>query len=83
MCLQVHVWYTSIGLITNDDKTAYKEWPSSVVPGQQPFPQHQQDKGADRGLEETKHEHASIHINGAVVERVKSFKFLDVQITKN
>jgi hypothetical protein len=28
-------------------------------------------------------EHASIHIDRAVVERVESFKFVGVQITKN
>ena len=35
---------------------------------------------ADRGLQETAGEHAPTHIDGAAVERVKSFKFLGVHI---
>ena len=45
-----------LGLITNDDETAYTEevrGPGSVVPGQQPTLQRQQDKGAHHGLWET------------------------------
>ncbi|KAI3357172.1 hypothetical protein L3Q82_015631 [Scortum barcoo] len=45
---------TVIGLITSDDKTAYREVrgqrPDILVPGQQPPSQRQQNKGADRGL---------------------------------
>ncbi|KAI3352074.1 hypothetical protein L3Q82_020887, partial [Scortum barcoo] len=47
---------TVIGLITGDDETAYREVrgqsPDILVPGQQPPSQHQQNKGADRGLQE-------------------------------
>jgi hypothetical protein len=44
---------TVVGLITENDETAYKgggQRPGCVVPGQQPLPQCEQDKGADRGL---------------------------------
>ena len=43
------------GLITNNDKTAYREEvkrPGLVVPGQQPLSQRDQDKGDDCGLQE-------------------------------
>ena len=43
---------TLVGLITDNDDTTYRE-EVSVVPRQQPLPQCQQDKGADRGLQET------------------------------
>ena len=41
-------WY---GLITDNDKTAYRE-EVRALPGQQSLPQHEQDKEADRGLQE-------------------------------
>ena len=50
-----------------------------MVLGQQPLPQCEQDKVADLGL----HEKAPINIDGAVVERVESFKFLGVHITND
>ena len=53
----------------------------SVVPGQQPLPQCEQDKGADRGLQEKVDQTTPINIDGAVVERIESFKCLDVHIT--
>ncbi|KAI3368245.1 hypothetical protein L3Q82_007965 [Scortum barcoo] len=43
------------GLITSDDETAYQRGgrsPDILVTGQQPPSQHQQNKGADRGLQE-------------------------------
>ncbi|KAI3360669.1 hypothetical protein L3Q82_002534 [Scortum barcoo] len=46
---------TIISLITDDDETAYREEaqsPDILVPGQQPPSQRQQNKGADRGLQE-------------------------------
>jgi hypothetical protein len=43
----------------------------------QPTKQHQQNKGDDRRFQE----HTPIHIEGTVVEKVESFKFLDVHIT--
>ena len=71
-----------VGLITDDDETAYREEVRdlAVVPGQQPPPQRQQDKGADRELGA---EHVPIHIDRAVVERAESFKFFGVHITKD
>jgi hypothetical protein len=73
-----------VGLITDNNETAYREGgqrPGSVVTGQQPLPQREQDKGAHRGLQERRADHALIHIEEAVRERFKSFKFLDVHIT--
>ena len=55
--------------------------PGSVVPGQQPLPQREQEKFDDCRQQEKEAEHALIHIDGAVVERVESFKFLGVHTT--
>jgi hypothetical protein len=52
-----------------------------VVPGQQPLPQRDQNKGDDCGLQEKRTEQAPILIDGAAVEQVESFKFLGVHIT--
>ena len=53
---------TVVGLITDNDETAYgrrsQTWP--VVPGQQPHPQCDQDKGDDCGLQE-KEDRARTH----------------------
>ena len=38
--------------ITNNDEKAYMERSGSVVPGQQPLSQREQDKVADCGLQE-------------------------------
>jgi hypothetical protein len=46
------------------------------VPGQQPFPQRDQEKADDCELQEKEG-----IINGAVVEHVESLKFLGVHIT--
>ena len=46
---------TVVGLITNNDETAYREEVrhlGRVMLGQQPLPQHDQDKGDDCGLQE-------------------------------
>jgi hypothetical protein len=66
---------TVVGLITDNDETAYREEvrPGSVMPGQQPLPQCEQDTGDDRGLQEKVGRTGPI--NGAVVESVESFKF--------
>ena len=53
------------------------------MPGQQPLPQCEQDKGADRGLQEKAGRTGTININGAVVEQLESFKFLGVHITND
>jgi hypothetical protein len=47
---------TAVGLITNDDETAYREEVRALgvwCLGKQPLTQSQQNKGADRGLQET------------------------------
>ena len=63
-----------VGLITDNNEIAYREEVRDLaVPGQQPLPQHEQDKGAYRGLQEGEQaEQAPINIDGAVVERVES-----------
>ena len=43
---------TVVGLITDNDETAYRERRGRVVPGQQTLPQRDQDKGDDCGLQE-------------------------------
>ena len=45
---------TVVGLITDNDETAYREdvRAGRVVPGQQPLLQCEEDKGADCGLQE-------------------------------
>ena len=40
-----------VGLLTDSLKGGGQR-PGSEVPGQQPLPQREQDKGADRGLQE-------------------------------
>ena len=73
---------TAVGLITDNDETAYREevrdlivWcqdnnlPLNVI------------KTKDCGLQEKRTEHAPILIDGAAVEEVESFKFLGVHIT--
>ena len=45
----------------------------SVVSGKQPLTQYQQNKGDDRGLQETA-PYLPIHIEGTAVEKVESFK---------
>jgi hypothetical protein len=65
-----------VGLITDNDETAYREEVRDLmVQGQQPLPQCDQDKEAGRGLQEN-----AGRTGGAVVERVESFKFLGVHI---
>jgi hypothetical protein len=51
------------------------------VPGQQPLPQHDRDKGDDCGLQEKEDRAHPILINRAAVKQVESFKFLGVHIT--
>ena len=67
-----------VGLITNDNEAAYREEVRDLAL----LPQRQQDKGDDRGLQEMEGRARPIHINGAVMELVKRFKFLSVQIIK-
>ena len=72
-------------MITYDDETAYREEVSDLA-------LWCQDNKLSLNVSKTKElivdhrerraEHAPIHIDGAVVEQVNSFKFLDVHITK-
>jgi hypothetical protein len=55
--------------------------PGRVVPGQQPLPQCDQDKGDNCDYRKRRTKHTPILIDGAVVEQVESFKFLGVHIT--
>jgi hypothetical protein len=74
-----------VGLITNDDETAYREEVRDLAVWCQ-------DNNLSLNVGKTKElivdyrkrraEHAPIHIDGAVVERVDSFKFLSVHIAK-
>jgi hypothetical protein len=73
-----------VGLITDNDETAYREEVRDLAVWCQ-------DNNLSLNMSKTKElivdyrkkreEHTPIHINGAVVERVESFKFLGVHIT--
>ena len=75
---------TVVGLITDNNKTAYREEVRDLVVWCQ-------DNNLSLNLSKTKEmivdyrkrraDHAPIHIDGAVVEQVESFKFLGVHIT--
>ena len=70
---------TVVGLITDNDETAYRQVTDLAV--------WCQDNNLSLNMElivdyrKGRAEHTPIHINGAVVERVDSFKFLGVHIT--
>ena len=75
---------TVVGLITDNDETAYREEVRDLTVGCQ-------DNNLSLNVIKTKEildyrkrrtEHAPILIDGAVVEQVERFKFLDVHITK-
>ena len=73
---------TVVGLITDDDETAYREVRDLAV--------WCQDNNLSLNVSKTKElivdyrkrraEHTPIHIDGAVVEQVESFKFLGIHI---
>ena len=69
---------TLVGLITNDDETAFR------AEGNNNNFSLNVNKTKELIVDYRKQrvEHVPIHIDGSVVERVKSFKFLDVHITK-
>jgi hypothetical protein len=50
------------------------------VSGKQPLTQRQQNKGDDRGLQETAKGAPPIYIEGTVVKKVESFKYLGIHI---
>ena len=52
-----------------------------MVPGQQPLPQHDQDKEMIVDYRKRRTLHTPILIDGAVVEQFGNFKFLGVHIT--
>ena len=76
---------TVIGLITNNDEP----WRSGAreITSPSKSTKHQQSGHTMTELivdiRRQQREHASIHIDGAAVEKVKSFKFLSVHITDN
>jgi hypothetical protein len=76
---------TVVGLITNNNEIAYREeGPDGVVAGKYPLPQRQQNKRADRGLQETAEgARPPIHIDGTAVDKVESVEFLSVYIANN
>ena len=75
-----------VGLITDNDDTAYRKEVRDLAVWCQ-------DNNLSLNMGKTKMlivdyrkqraEHAPIHIDGSVVERVESFKFLGVHITKD
>ena len=70
-----------VGLITDNDETAYRE---KVRPGSVVNLSLNVIKTKEMIVDYMKRmaEHAPIHIDGAVVEHVESFKFLGVHINK-
>ena len=75
---------TVVGLITDDDETAYKEVSDLVLWCQHKNLSSNVRKTKDLIVDYRKRraEHAPIHIDGAVVEWFESFKFFGVHITK-
>ena len=67
-------------VIIEDDETAYWE---EVCQDSNLFLNISKTKKLIVQLRKRRAEHAPIHIDGAVVERVESFKLLDVHITKD
>jgi hypothetical protein len=75
---------TVVGLITDDDEAAYTEVRDLAV--------WCQENNLSLNISKTKElivdyrkrraEHTFVHIDGAIVERVESFEFLSVHITK-
>jgi hypothetical protein len=75
---------TVVGLITNNEETAYKDEVKALV-------EWCQENNLSINVNKTKElivdfrrqhrEHTPIHIDGTTVEKVKSFKFLGVHIT--
>ena len=79
---------TVVGLITDDDETAYREEVRDLAVRCQDNNLSlnvSKTKQLNRGLQGTegKAKHTPFTFDWAVVERVESFKFLGVHITKN
>jgi hypothetical protein len=84
---QVHIADDTavVGLLTDDDdEKAYREGIRhlALMCRYHNFPQCQQDEELIAEYRRRRAEHTPIHIEGAVVERVESFKFFGVHITK-
>jgi hypothetical protein len=72
-----------LGLITDNDVTAYREVRDLAGWCQDNKPFINMGKGAYFGLQETESRTHLIHIDRVVVELAKSFKFLVVHIAKD
>ena len=70
---------TAVGLITDNDETAYREEVRDLAMWCQDNVIKTKEMIVDYRKKRT--EHAPILIDGAVVEQVESFKFLGVHIT--
>jgi hypothetical protein len=77
---------TIVGLITNNDETAYREEVRALGEWWQEN-NHSLNVNKTNELivdfRKQQREHAPIHIDGTAVEKVESFKFLGVHITDN
>ncbi|KAM9403078.1 uncharacterized protein ACWYII_029909 [Salvelinus alpinus] len=77
---------TVVGLITNNDETAYREEviaPADWCQENKLSLKVNQTKELIMDYRRQQREHAPIHIDGAAEERVKSFKLVGVHITDN
>ena len=74
---------TVVGLITDGDETAHKEVRDLAVWCQDHNLSLNKTKELIVDYRKWRAEQAPIHIDRAVVERVNSFKFLNVHITKD
>jgi hypothetical protein len=77
---------TVVGLITDDNETTYREEIRDLAvwcQGNNVSLNVSKTKLLIVDYRKQRGEHAPIHINGAVVERVDSFKLFDVHITKD
>jgi hypothetical protein len=75
---------TAVGLITNNDETAYIEEVKALVEwGQENNLSLNVNKTKEQIVDFRKQQrdNAPIHIDGTAVEKVESFKFLSVHIT--
>jgi hypothetical protein len=77
---------TVVGLITDGDETIYKEEVRDLAVRCQNnnlYLNINKTKELIMDYRKQRAEHTPIHINGAIVERIESFKFLVVHITKD
>ncbi len=77
---------TVIGLITDNDETAYREEVSTLTKwwsGEPPLTQHRQDQGAGGGLQETEQRTHTHHHRQDTCEAGEQLKFLGVHITED